>query len=100
MRSKSARRRARRLNAFVEHVDKKTLYQRDLGICGICKGEVAYAEATIDHVIPLSRHGLHSYANTAVAHGFCNLYKGSLMPEDIDASELRILRGRHDKVKI
>jgi 5-methylcytosine-specific restriction endonuclease McrA len=82
MRSKSARRRARRLNAFVENVDRKTLYERDKGVCGICKGPVSYEQMTIDHIVPLARGGLHSYANTQPAHEECNLAKGEMMPDE------------------
>lgn len=82
MRSKSARRRARRLNAFVENVDKRTLWSQHSGICGICRTPVSYDAMTIEHVVPLSRGGLHSYANTCPAHVECNLAKGNALPDE------------------
>jgi 5-methylcytosine-specific restriction endonuclease McrA len=35
----------------------------------------------LDHVVPLSRGGEHSYANVQVAHPFCNLSKGPRLIE-------------------
>lgn len=80
--SKSAGRRAKRLSAFVENVDKKELWKRHDGICGICRTPVALDHTTIDHVVPLSRGGLHSYANTQPAHSECNTAKGNQMPDE------------------
>ena len=84
--SKSAQRRARRLNAFVEVVDRRELWSRHNGVCGICRGQVKYEEMTIDHRVPLSKGGLHSYANTQPAHEECNVAKGNSMPEDYVAT--------------
>jgi 5-methylcytosine-specific restriction endonuclease McrA len=81
--SKSMDRRARRLNAFQERVDRKTLYDQHAGICGICRTPVSFKEMTIDHVIPLAKGGIHSYANTQPAHEECNLAKGCQMPDGI-----------------
>lgn len=80
--SKSARRRARRLNAFVENVDRRTLYDRDEGVCYLCRSAVKFEDFTIDHVVPLAKGGLHSYANTRCCCEPCNLAKGSSLPAD------------------
>lgn len=80
--SKSAGRRAKRLNAFVENVDKRELWKRHDGICGICRTPVALVHTTIDHVVPLSRGGLHSYANTQPSHEECNVAKGNRLPSE------------------
>ena len=80
--SKSAGRRARRLNAFVENVDKRELHRRHDGICGICRTPVALEHTTIDHVVPLSRGGLHSYANCVPSHEECNVAKGNRLPSE------------------
>jgi 5-methylcytosine-specific restriction endonuclease McrA len=69
--------RARKASAFVEAVDAGLLYQRDEGICGICGKPVEHWRFEIDHIIPLSKGGEHSYANTQIAHGRCNRSKGN-----------------------
>jgi 5-methylcytosine-specific restriction endonuclease McrA len=71
------RRRARKLNAFVEDVDPTVLFERDEGLCGICGKPVDLTIAHVDHAIPLARGGEHSYANTQLAHPHCNLSKGA-----------------------
>ena len=71
-----ARRRARERKAFVEDVDPMTVYSRDEGFCGICGGTV-YGDFHVDHIIPLSKGGLHCYANVQLAHPACNLSKGN-----------------------
>lgn len=68
--------RARRLDSLVEHVDRLILYERDDGICGICQKPVGL-DFHVDHVVPLSRGGAHSYANTQIAHPSCNISKGA-----------------------
>jgi 5-methylcytosine-specific restriction endonuclease McrA len=71
-----ARRRARKREAFVEMVDPALVLARSEGRCGIC-GEVIEGEFHVDHVVPLSRGGEHSYANTQAAHPACNLRKAA-----------------------
>lgn len=68
------------------------LYRRDKGICHICGGEcdwddVRYNEdgvriagetyPSIDHVIPVSKGGLHAWNNVRLAHRHCNTIKGA-----------------------
>ena len=82
--TKSARRRALFKNAFVENVSRIEVYRRDGGICGIC-GKVInldikapHAESlSLDHIIPLTKGGKHTYLNAQVAHYGCNSRKGN-----------------------
>lgn len=83
-RTHGASRRARKRELFVEHVDIDVLRQRDDGVCGICREPVdAWRQwpdpmsQSIDHVIPLSLNGEHSYCNTQIAHVSCNASKGN-----------------------
>lgn len=69
-------RRARKLDQFVESVDAQILYEMHGGMCGICK-EFIGGEFHVDHIIPLSKGGLHGYVNTQPAHPSCNLRKGN-----------------------
>lgn len=45
------------------------------GMCGICKGFID-GDFHVDHRIPLSKGGMHGYANCQPAHPKCNLSKG------------------------
>lgn len=80
---------ARKRKAFVELVDPMTLFERDRWICHLCKRKVrkdlpgSHLDGpTIDHIIPLSKGGEHSYANTALAHRKCNCLKGDRAVEE------------------
>lgn len=77
--------RERRLRAaWVEEVDRVVVFERDGWTCQLC-GELCDRDAqvpdrrapTVDHVIPLARGGLHSYANVQTAHLSCNASKGA-----------------------
>jgi 5-methylcytosine-specific restriction endonuclease McrA len=68
------RRRARKLNQFVESVDPLVLLESHKGFCGICHKPIR-GDFHVDHIVPLSRGGEHSYANTQPAHPRCNMKK-------------------------
>jgi 5-methylcytosine-specific restriction endonuclease McrA len=77
-RKQDAKRRAIEQNAFVEVVDHRVVFARDHGICGICKEPVdPMSRWEIDHIVPIMRGGLHSYANVQLAHRKCNRSKGA-----------------------
>lgn len=70
--------------AFIENVSYETLYERDGGICQICGLPVIKEtcaddnwSGTIDHIIPISAGGEHSYENCQLAHRVCNSLKGT-----------------------
>lgn len=69
-------REARKRGQFVENVHPLAVLERDDGVCGICDSDVDPFDFHVDHVIPLSAGGEHSYANVQVAHPICNLRKG------------------------
>jgi hypothetical protein len=80
----SETRRARLLEAFVENVDPLIVFNRDKWICKLCDHPVSKIRdknlvdiASLDHIIPLSKGGSHSYANTQLAHLSCNIRKGN-----------------------
>jgi hypothetical protein len=78
-------RRARLKELFVEAVDALVIFDRDKGICGICKLSVERdSDWHVDHVVPLAKGGEHSYANTQLAHGSCNRAKGARSPPQLD----------------
>jgi len=77
------RRRTRKLNAYVEDVDRNLLRIIYDDTCYLC-GDVASVDnpgsseyINIEHIIPLVSGGTHSYSNISLAHSKCNGIKGS-----------------------
>lgn len=77
-RKSALNRRARLLEAFIEAVDPQTVFTRDKGVCRICGKSVAQdSNWEVDHVVPLSKGGVHAYSNVQLAHRRCNRKKGA-----------------------
>lgn len=60
------------------------VFERDGWVCGLCSEPVdrgvSYPDplsASLDHVVPLSRGGAHSFENVQLAHLVCNVRKGA-----------------------
>lgn len=78
------RRRTRKRAVSIEKVDAFGLWHRDEGCCGLCGDlidlDLRYPHPdslSIDHVIPLSKDGDHTWENTQPAHLTCNRHKGA-----------------------
>lgn len=72
------KRRAIKRDVFVENVDPRVVFERDEGICGICKKPVDQeSDWHVDHIVPLSKRGRHAYDNVQLSHGQCNRKKGA-----------------------
>lgn len=71
------------------------LYIRDKGVCSLCGGKCDYRDCkvnenghfitgslypSIDHTIPLSKGGTHTWDNVRLAHFRCNSIKGNKIP--------------------
>jgi len=77
-------RRAQETAPGREFVDRYLVFERDNYACQLC-GEHMNMEGparsprspSIDHIIPLSRGGAHTYENTQAAHLVCNMSKGA-----------------------
>lgn len=76
--------RAMRKLAEVEVVDPAIVFDRDDWICQICHTDIPRdavwpdrASAAMDHIVPLSKGGEHSYANCQASHFSCNAKKGA-----------------------
>lgn len=69
--------RTKKRLAFVAAVDARSIYERDSGICGICKKPIAFEEISLDHIMPISRGGTHEPNNVQIAHMPCNSRKGN-----------------------
>ena len=81
-------RRAAAKDAAAELVMRLEVFERDGWICQLCAEPVDRDLAhphpqspSLDHALPLSRGGAHTYANTQLAHLRCNLRKGARVTE-------------------
>lgn len=68
------------------------VFQRDEWTCHLCSKIIdkylrgdSWMRATLDHVIPLSKGGTHTYDNVAAAHWLCNMAKGDRLTLDAPA---------------
>jgi 5-methylcytosine-specific restriction endonuclease McrA len=84
LRIKTQLRRARMRDVEAESVDRDKVGERDGWKCGICRRKVdrslAYPHprsASLDHVVPLSQNGPHTYANVRISHLTCNLARSN-----------------------
>jgi 5-methylcytosine-specific restriction endonuclease McrA len=77
--ARAAEYRSRLAGVFVEKVIPSKVYERDQGVCGICQKPVE-DRYDIDHIIPIVKGGMHSYANTQLAHPACNRAKKDRLP--------------------
>lgn len=78
------KRRFKKRNQFVCDVDFGEIYKRDNEKCQICNKmvDLKYTaphrkSATLDHIIPISKGGLHEPKNVQLAHYSCNAKKGN-----------------------
>jgi predicted Zn-ribbon and HTH transcriptional regulator len=76
------RKRAKLYGCEYEPVNRSKVFQRDGYVCQICheptSREYDHADPwspTIDHIIPMSKQGGHTYDNVQCAHAFCNSVK-------------------------
>jgi len=76
-------RRSKSRDAFVENISISRLFFRDQGRCQLCGKKLNLKRqaphpltATVDHIIPLSKNGEHSYKNVQLACFSCNSKKG------------------------
>lgn len=84
VRASGHRRRARKVSAYVEDVDRDFVMARDKWLCHLCGDKIPKNAkwpsglfGTLEHVVPLASGGAHSYNNVKAAHLSCNCKKGS-----------------------
>lgn len=65
--------------ARVKRSRRKRLWVKQGGLCFWCKQHVPFKYATTDHIIPVSKGGRSTSANTVMACFPCNQKKGSKM---------------------
>lgn len=62
-------------------LSRRNLMLRDGGECQYCGVNVSLKTGTMDHVIPRSRGGTHTWDNVVLACSKCNQKKADKMPE-------------------
>jgi 5-methylcytosine-specific restriction endonuclease McrA len=86
LRTANKRYRARKRDAYVEDVNALVVAERDGWICRLRKTNIQVTRKhdnkdpwclEIDHIVPVSRGGEESYANTQCAHRRCNQIKSN-----------------------
>lgn len=60
---------------------KRQLWKKGFTVCPWCMLPMEYKEASVEHIIPLSRGGLDNANNRTLAHMKCNHERGHQMPE-------------------
>lgn len=73
------RRRGLKHTTQSEVVSRREVYERDEATCGICGTHVDWEDFHVDHIVPLSRGGTHTYDNVQCAHAECNQRKHAKM---------------------
>lgn len=69
---------------IIENFTDADLALRQTGRCGIC-GTDLYEPIEIDHIVPVSRGGHHTFDNCQLAHRSCNRQKHNRPPEECGA---------------
>ena len=82
---REARRRAQKRTTAVEPVLRREVHQRDCGCCYLCHNPITLNEMHLEHAVPLSRGGSHTYDNCRAACAGCNLSKGAKLPREMVA---------------
>lgn len=88
---------------FTEH-ERRDIYIRDKGICGICGRFVPPDCFTIDHIIPISKGGTYDYDNLQCCCKKCNQLKDDALPDDffkviLDVVDFQISGKNNKKMK-
>jgi len=70
-------------------LSRKNILLRDRNTCQYCSTMLPSGELTLDHVIPSSRGGPHSWLNLVTACKRCNTKKGDYTPEEAEMFPMR-----------
>lgn len=65
---------------------KKLVYDRDGGKCALCGRPLVFEEATLDHIVPISRGGANEIDNLRITCSSCNNMKGQLYDNEMKKS--------------
>lgn len=77
----NAKLRALKRGVTAERIDRLAVYDRESGRCHICHRPVSRVRFHLEHLVPLSKGGEHTYSNVAIAHPHCNQAKAARLME-------------------
>lgn len=80
---------------------RRFLYDRDKGLCGLCREPVVFgSKMDIDHIVQLAEGGSDDPSNLRVTHERCNRkrprIRGISTPIELDVATLVALKARAD----
>lgn len=61
---------------------RKMIYNSADGRCVLCGRKIEYDDMSLDHITPLAMGGADSVENLQCTCKACNLFKGSILPDD------------------
>ena len=85
---------ARRVTTPTHFISPIELFFKDKGICGICSGDVEISNASIDHIVALSKGGTHTWDNVQLAHFKCNIIKSDKEMQSLQGPD-RFIHGEY-----
>lgn len=62
--------------------ERRDIYIRDKGTCGICGKFVPPDSFTVDHIVPISKGGTYDYSNLQCCCRKCNQLKDDALQDD------------------
>lgn len=84
--------------------ERRDIYLRDRGVCGICGNFVAPDNFSIDHIIPISKGGTYDYDNLQCCCKKCNQLKDDALPDDffdmvLSAIDFQVNKKKNKKMR-
>lgn len=86
----SPKRRA--VYAAGDDIDHLILFGLHGWTCGVCLEQINprlrfpnYRAATVEHIIPISKGGTHTWDNVVPAHAECNFKKSDALPDEFSS---------------
>lgn len=61
---------------------RELIYNTAKGRCALCGRKITYDKMTLDHIVPLAMNGADDVSNLQCTCEACNLFKGSVLPDD------------------
>lgn len=70
-----------------EFVNLLKVFVQQYKFCAFCRQNFdSFLETTVDHIVPISKGGSHTYDNIQLIHKDCNSSKNDVDPEDLTKS--------------
>lgn len=72
-----------------DNIEPLTLFELHGWVCALCREPINrylrkphYMAATVEHLVPISAGGTHTWDNVAPAHYICNMTKGNKLLDE------------------